>query len=197
MFSEQISQIRNQLPSLFVTLSLEVSLLIIYLLGMLFYPYQLLEQSPDMILQWGQINELILQGEWYRLITAFWIHGNLVHLASNLLFLLIFSTRLEDLEKGYLVFLVFLGSGLIGNLATLGFILLGVDFISLGASGAVFGLLGAVLFVLKGKSKRERRSMAYFIFIFFVITIGQDTNFISHLFGLIGGYYVMKLLHTR
>jgi rhomboid protease GluP len=164
---------------------------------MLFYPYQLLEQSSDMTLQWGQINELILQGEWYRLITAFWIHGNLVHLVSNLLFLLIFSTRLEDLVRGYLVFLVFLGSGLIGNLATLGFILLGVDFISLGASGAVFGLLGAVLFVLKGKSKRERRSMAYFIFIFFVITIGQDTNFISHLFGLVGGYYVMKLLDTR
>ncbi|MHA1994454.1 MAG: rhomboid family intramembrane serine protease [Candidatus Hodarchaeales archaeon] len=197
MFSEQISQIRNRLPPLFVTLCLEVSLLLVYLLGMLFYPYQLLEQSSDMTLQWGQINELILQGEWYRLITAFWIHGNLVHLVSNLLFLLIFSTRLEDLVRGYLVFLVFLGSGLIGNLATLGFILLGVDFISLGASGAVFGLLGAVLFVLKGKSKRERRSMAYFIFIFFVITIGQDTNFISHLFGLVGGYYVMKLLDTR
>ena len=187
MFNEQLTQIQKRLPSLFTTLCLEVSLLLIYILGMLFYPYQLLIQSPEMISEWGQVNELIISGEWYRLITAFWIHGNVVHLASNMLFLLIFSSRLEDLIRGYKVFLVFLGSGLLGNLATLGFILLGVDFVSLGASGAVFGLLGAVLFVLKGKSKRERRSMAYFIFIFFIITIGQDTNFISHLFGLIGG----------
>jgi rhomboid protease GluP len=164
---------------------------------MFFYPYQILEQSSAMIDQWGQINEYILHGEWYRLFTAFWIHGNLVHLASNLLFLLIFGSRLEELVKGHVVFLVFLGSGLIGNIATLGSIFLGLEFISFGASGAVFGLLGAILFILRGKSKRERRSMYYFIFIFFTITIGQDTNVISHLFGLIGGFYVMKLLDKK
>ena len=197
MFNDRIARIQTILPPLFVTLSIGVILILIYIFGMIFYPDQLLIQSLDMIGQWGQINELIINGEWYRLFTAFWIHGNIVHLASNLLFLLIFGSRLEELVKGYKVFLVFLISGIIGNVATLGSILLGIDFISLGASGAVFGLLGAILFLLGGKSKRERRSMSYFILIFFVITIGQDTNVISHLFGLVGGFYVMKFLKNH
>ena len=197
MYTEQISRLQARLPPLFVTLCLEGILIFIYILGMVFYPHQLLVQSPAMLDQWGQINELIIEGEWYRLFTAFWIHGNLVHLASNLLFLFIFGSRLEDLVKGYAIVLVFLGSGLLGNIATLGSILLGLEFRSFGASGAVFGLLGAVIYLLRGKSKRERRSMYYFIVIFFTITIGQNVNVISHLFGLIGGFYVMKILDSK
>jgi rhomboid protease GluP len=150
-----------------------------------------------MIDQWGQVNEQILSGEWYRLISAFLIHGNVVHLASNMLFLLIFSSRLEDLTKGYIIFFVFLISGLIGNIATMCSSILDLHFISFGASGAVFGLLGALIYLLRGKSKQERRSMYYFIVIFFTITISQDTNVISHFFGLVGGFYIMKILEMK
>ncbi len=195
MFSEQMDRIQARLPPMFVTISIMGVLTLIYILGMIFYPYRLLEQSSEMLGQWGQSNRRVINGEWYRLFTAFLIHGNIIHLASNLLFLLIFSTRLEELTEGHKIFLVFLSSGIFGNIATLFSFLVGMEFLSFGASGAVFGLLGAVIFLLRGKSKRERRTMYYFIIIFFTITIGQDTNVISHLFGLIGGFYVMKILH--
>jgi len=189
-----LNDIQNRLPPLFTTLTLATSIIAIYILCVILFPDQLLLQSQEAMHLLSQINLLVLQGEIYRLITAMFLHANVVHLASNVLFLLIFGSRLEELQRGITVFVVFIVSGLIGNIATLAIVFLGVNFNSLGASGAIFGLLGALLFLLQGKSKHERRSMYYFIVIFFIITIGQDTNVISHFAGFLGGYMVMKII---
>ncbi|MHA1512658.1 MAG: rhomboid family intramembrane serine protease [Candidatus Hodarchaeales archaeon] len=195
MLQNRLNDIQKRLPPLFITLTLVTSIVLLYILCVLLFPHQLLLQSPVAIFYLSQINELILAGEIYRLFTAMFLHANVVHLASNLLFLLIFASRLEELKGGITVLIVFIGSGLIGNIATLVFVLLGVNFISLGASGAIFGLLGALLYLLQGKSKHERRKMYYFIVIFIVITIGQDTNVISHFAGFLGGYLLMKVIN--
>jgi len=195
LLQNRLNDIQKRLPPLFITLTLATSIVLLYILCVLLFPYQLLLQSPVAIFYLSQINELILAGEIYRLFTAMFLHANVVHLASNLLFLLIFASRLEELKGGITVLIVFIGSGLIGNIATLAFVLLGVNFISLGASGAIFGLLGALLYLLQGKSKHERRKMYYFIVIFIVITIGQDTNVISHFAGFLGGYLLMKVIN--
>ena len=193
MLQNRLNDIQQRLPPLFITLTLATSIVAIYILCVFLFPDQLLSQSSEAIFYLSQINELILAGEIYRLFTAMFLHANVVHLASNLLFLLIFASRLEELKGGITVLIVFIGAGLIGNIATLAFVLLGVNFISLGASGAIFGLLGALLYLLQGKSKHERRRMYYFIVIFLVITIGQDTNVISHFAGFLGGYFLMKI----
>jgi len=195
LLQNRLNDIQKRLPPLFITLTLVTSIVLLYILCVLLFPHQLLLQSPVAIFYLSQINELILAGEIYRLFTAMFLHANVVHLASNLLFLLIFASRLEELKGGITVLIVFIGSGLIGNIATLVFVLLGVNFISLGASGAIFGLLGALLYLLQGKSKHERRKMYYFIVIFIVITIGQDTNVISHFAGFLGGYLLMKVIN--
>ena len=158
---------------------------------MILFPYSLLEQSPEALSLIAQNNELVLQGEIYRLFTAIWIHSNVVHLGSNLLFLLIFSSRLEEITQGRMVTIVFICSGLLGNVATLPLVFLGINFSSLGASGAIYGLLGALYYQLKGKTKHEQRQAIYLLILFFLITIGSDTNIIAHLFGLLGGIGVM------
>jgi membrane associated rhomboid family serine protease len=71
--------------------------------------------------------------------------------------------------------------------ASLIWFLFGISINSVGASGAIFGLLGIIFFLVRGKTKHERRQSLYLLIIFFLITIGQDTNFIAHLFGLFGG----------
>lgn len=184
----------QQLSPLYVTYGLAVILIIIYFFFMILFPYNLLIQSDKVFELFGQINELILAGEVYRLFTAMWIHKNLVHLISNILFLLIFASRLEDLESRLIVILIFISSGLSGNIATLVFALIDVNLNSLGASGAIFGLLGALLYLLRGKSRAERRRMYYLIGFFFVFTISQDVNVIAHAFGLAGGYLTMSIL---
>lgn len=192
MLEQKFDSVKERLPPLFVTRYLVTMIVALYIICFLFFPYQLLVQSPEAIFYLSQINELILRGEIYRLFTAMFLHANVVHLASNLLFLLIFASRLEEIENGITTLIIFIGSGLIGNLATLALVLVKIDFVSLGASGAIFGLLGALLYLLRGKSKQERRRMYYLIIFFIIITIGQDTNVISHIAGFLGGYILMK-----
>jgi rhomboid protease GluP len=193
MYEDFSTYINDRIPPSFVTLCLISAIALVYLGGMIVYPEQLLIQSREMILALGQNNELVIEGEIFRLFTALWLHLNVIHLSTNLLFLFIFGTRLEELKRGMIVALVFLGSGITGNLATLVLVFFEVNFISLGASGAIFGLLGALVYLLRGKSKAERRKMYYTIAIFFLFTISQETNFISHLFGFLGGFSLMKI----
>ncbi|MFX0050573.1 MAG: rhomboid family intramembrane serine protease [Candidatus Hodarchaeota archaeon] len=173
-------------PSSIGTLFLVTCLILIYVVCMLLYPYNLLIQSPEVLQLFGE-NDRVLEGEIYRFFSSIFIHANVVHLASNILFLIIFGFRLEELKSSTMVILVFIVSGLIANLASLIWFFIAFPINSVGASGAVFGLLGAVYFIVRGKTKHERRKALYFLVIFFLITIGQDINFIAHLFGLIGG----------
>ncbi len=90
-----------------------------------------------------QNNSLVLQGWVWMLFTSLFLHANILHLGGNLLFLLIFGTALEEQVSRSRWLFTYLASGLTGNIA---FLLLapflGQD-VGLGASGAIYGLLGA------------------------------------------------------
>ncbi len=47
----------------------------------------------NVVYQWGQVNQFVFQGAYYQLFTAMFIHASIVHLAGNMLFLLIFGLR--------------------------------------------------------------------------------------------------------
>jgi len=168
------------------TVILASSLIVVYIAGMILFPYDLLRQSPEVLQLLGE-NERILKGEIYRLFSAIFIHANLVHLGSNVLFLVIFGIRLEELKSTSFLIVGFVFCGFVGNVASLIWFLLAFPITSVGSSGAIFGLLGITSFFVRGKTKHERRQSLYVLIIFFLITIGQDTNFIAHLFGLLGG----------
>lgn len=86
-----------------------------------------------------KVNELILQGQWWRLITPAFLHGSLMHLAFNLYALYSLGPALEShYGHGRLALLYFLGA-LGGNV----FSFLFTRNPSLGSSTAIFGLLGA------------------------------------------------------
>src|SRR6058998_2706858 len=90
-----------------------------------------------------QNNCLVMQGWVWMLFTSLFLHLNILHLGGNLLFLLIFGTALEEKVSRQRWLVVFLASGISGNVAFLALgPLLGSD-IGLGASGAIYGLLGA------------------------------------------------------
>lgn len=86
-------------------------------------------------------------GEYYRLLTSLFFHVGWMHLAANSVYLLYFGMRSETV-LGHARFLVlYLLSGLGGSLWSLLF----SGYPAVGASGAIFGLLGAMLFVTKQK----------------------------------------------
>ncbi|NIU82458.1 MAG: rhomboid family intramembrane serine protease, partial [Candidatus Thorarchaeota archaeon] len=79
------------------------------------------------------------------LFTAMFVHVHLFHLLGNMLFLLIFGARGEELFSEKEFFFIYLGGGLSGNLLTL---LMGPSTVSAGASGAIFGMFGACVIYL-------------------------------------------------
>src|SRR5712692_195335 len=90
-----------------------------------------------------QDNSLVLQGWVWMLFTSLFLHANILHLGGNLLFLLIFGTALEEKVSRSRWLFTYLVSGLTGNIAFLfAGPLLGQE-VGLGASGAIYGLLGA------------------------------------------------------
>jgi membrane associated rhomboid family serine protease len=87
-----------------------------------------------------QVNEAVWHGAIWMLFTSMFLHENPTHIGGNLLFLLIFGTSLEEQVTTRRWLVVYFASGLAGNIT---FLLLGGNSIGIGASGAIWGLLGA------------------------------------------------------
>jgi len=96
--------------------------------------------------QYGLLPSALARGEYYRLLTAMFLHGNLPHLLINLFFLYTFGDNLEERYGALRYLLLYLACGLVGGLASSGLGLAEqMDTPRIGASGAISGLLGAYL----------------------------------------------------
>jgi rhomboid protease GluP len=183
----------------FGTLILAGIILAIYLiLGFLSTDFLFINE--EILQQLGQENNRVLNGEIWRLVTAIFVHANVIHLCGNLLFLLIFGWRLEELKGVIHMVGIFLISALGGNLVTLSLVLTGArNFISIGASGGVEGLFGAALMCLylDNEYPKGAVTMLSFLIFFTILTIGPQTNFFSHIGGIITGLAIEYFLFKR
>jgi len=154
-----------------------------------------IQTSREVMLILGQANYLVLQGHLWQLFTSIFVHANLVHLFGNLIFLMIFGLGAETLYGWRKYCIIYFASGLFGSFLSL---LLGLNTISVGASGAIFGLFGAVT-IYSGKMSMQTVLVALmYALYFFILNIGVNVNVFSHagglLVGLILGYrYSQKL----
>jgi len=133
------------------------------------------------------------QGEWYRLITAAFLHASLIHLAMNMLILWIVGAPVEQaIGRGRFLALYFV-SGLAGSAGAL---LLSPNAITVGASGAIFGILGAAL-VLEAQHNYVLGGQAFGLIAFNLIITFAFSSYISvggHVGGLVGGALCMLAL---
>lgn len=124
-------------------------------------------------------------GQWYRLFTVALTHGGLTHLAFNMFSLLVLGNPLEAAFGKVRFLIIFFISLLTGSLAS---IYLSQNIVySVGASGAVFGLFGALMMVGKriGANVKEIAVIVGLNFALGFIFGGVDWR--AHLGGLIGG----------
>jgi rhomboid protease GluP len=89
----------------------------------------------------GKENQAIDAGQWWRLLTPMVLHGNLTHLLFNSWALYVLGTEAERVYGTLRFLAIYLLSGLAGSIASYVF---NPDVLSVGASGAIFGLLGAL-----------------------------------------------------
>ncbi len=144
------------------------------------------------LLRFGANNGLLIKaGEYYRLITSIFIHIGLIHLLCNMYALYIIGPRLESFYGKTKFLIIYILSGVIGNL----FSALFTDAISAGASGAIFGLFGALLYF--GYHYRvyldtliRSRVIPIIIFNLFLSFTLAGIDAMAHLGGLIGGIFI-------
>ena len=142
------------------------------------------------------VNLYIAEGQWWRLITPIFLHGTFTHLLFNGFSLAIFGPALEK-YLGLLKFsLFFLTTGILANIAT--YLLLPLTYTHVGASGAIFGILGfylyLVLFHKSNFSTNERNTIYTLTGIAVIMTFIQpQINIVGHLAGLAGGFLTAPL----
>jgi rhomboid protease GluP len=155
--------------------------------------------TVDQLMHWGADNAgaVLLGGEWWRIVTAMFVHVGILHLATNMWCLWNLALLAEPLMGSTGVVAVYILTGAAGNLlSTL------VNWISYhnapggpvfpagaGASGAVFGIAGALIVLLKSNRlpvppselKKLRRSVIYFAVLNLVLGLSiSGGNFFLH-----------------
>jgi membrane associated rhomboid family serine protease len=155
---------------------------------------QLLPDLQSQLLLPG-LDYLQYSNEWYRLITVVLTHGGLMHLGFNMYSLYILGTPIESAYGRNKFLVIFTVSLLTGSLASVLFN--NGNFVSVGASGAVFGLFGAFLIVGKiiGANIREIAIIIGLNFVVGFILGGVDWR--AHLGGLLGGALAAQLILVR
>jgi len=144
------------------------------------------------MLLYGQFNFLVFNGWYWQLFTSMFVHLNLLHLLGNLFFLLIFGLRAEEIFSLWEYLTVYFLSGLTGNLLTL---LLGPWTVSVGASGSIFGMFGAVVIYLRMSFGQSIMGGLMLSFLLLLMTGGNEqVNILGHFGGLITGLFIGYLL---
>ncbi|MCW3993907.1 MAG: rhomboid family intramembrane serine protease [Candidatus Bathyarchaeota archaeon] len=173
---------------------------VIIALNMIFYVYTALLSGDFVVINYhvirdyGQYNLFVLNGWYWQLFTAMFVHVNVVHLLGNMFFLLIFGLRAEELFSVQEYFAVYFSSGLAGNLLTL---LFGPSMVSAGASGAIFGLFGACTIYIKRAVGQSIMGALLFSFFWLMISSGGNVNNLAHFGGLVAGLLIGYVLASR
>jgi rhomboid protease GluP len=157
------------------------------LFNIIFYLVFFLNPNFEIYLLLVQINYNVLERlELWRLITSIFLHGDLIHLISNLIGLVLFGTFVENIVSKIEYIVIYLLSGIVGNIMSL--FLLPPYVISLGASGAIYGLIGAAVMLIILERNKSQLLITVIYLIYFVITsFSPGINYASHIFGLILG----------
>ena len=150
--------------------------------------------------------EKVMAGEWWRLISANFLHGNSLHLATNMLSLFVLG-RLIELSLGSKSYLTIYFCSGIGSMLTFSLLSfrLGLDNVLLvGASAAIMGLMGGILaislhiWLRKPNSrlaKRRLQQVSIIVIVQFIFdNLVPQVSFHSHLFGFIIGFAISIIL---
>lgn len=150
--------------------------------------------NQSLLILLGQANFLVYSGWYWQLFTSLFIHVNIVHLTGNMVFLYLFGVAVERIFNKSEYLLVYFSSGFLGNLFSL---MLGLNSVSAGASGAIFGLFGAYVIYTRREGKQSVIGALIYVLFFLMLGLGMNVNILAHLGGSIGGLIAGYLISKR
>lgn len=147
-----------------------------------------IQTSTSVLTQLGQYNINVLNGDYWQLLTSIFVHVDISHIALNMLFLIIFGLRTEELFTVEEYFSVYILSGLSGSLLTL--FLMVPNTISAGASGAIFGMYGAGIIYMRKTFGQSIIGALLYAFLLLILSTGAGVNVVAHFGGLAAGLII-------
>jgi rhomboid protease GluP len=175
---------------------------ILIALNIAFYVYtsvvggDFLNTNINMIVKYGQVNSLVIySGYYYQLFTSMFVHANIAHIAGNMLFLLIFGLRGEEMFSLPEYLSIYFLGGLTGNLLSL--LLLPLDVPSVGASGAIFAMFGACTIYARRSVRQSIIGALIYALFLLLLSSGLYVNNFAHIGGLVTGLLIGYVLATR
>lgn len=148
-----------------------------------------------LIMDGAKDNSLILQGQYWRFVTPIFLHENALHVGLNMLNLAVLGVMLERLVGHMRFLLIYVITGIISIIASFYF---SPQDISIGASGAIFGLVGAYcIFVLVHRRAFPMWGIPALLWLVFIISINFGIGIVipnvdnyAHIGGLLSGFFL-------
>ncbi len=149
--------------------------------------------TSSLVSEFGLYGPSVAEGEWYRLLTSGFLHANIIHIGFNM-FALFFLGRILEPGIGTARFVAIYFVSLFAG--SFGAILLSPDSLTIGASGAVFGIFGATFIIARSRGVDALASTIGIILVFnLVFTLGRpEISIGAHLGGLAGGVLCALLI---
>ena len=187
-------------PGFFITPILIYANLAVYLLmalsGLGFLDFQ----ADDLMKLGANFRPETVNGQWWRLLTSVFLHGGLMHLLANMYGLFFIGSILEPLLGRTRFLGAYLICGIFGSLASIGWY---EATVSVGASGAIFGMYGLFLALLLAKIFHPEFAQTFLsstlIFVGFNLLMGFQGGIdnAAHIGGLVSGFAVGWLLKSE
>lgn len=155
--------------------------------------------SRTLLILGGKYGPLIYAGQYWRLVTCCFLHGGILHLACNMYSLYIIGPQVEQVFGKIKYIIIYILSGIGSSYLSYA---LAPRTLSIGASGAIFGLLGAILvFLIKERGRIRKGAISNIVSVivinlFIGLSVSNVDNY-GHIGGLIVGFLVSVILYTR
>jgi membrane associated rhomboid family serine protease len=148
---------------------------------------------PQSSIRNGRVIEGVSGGAYWQLVTAMFAHTSVLHIGFNMLALYFLGPQLEQVLGRARFLAVYLVSGFVGSVTVL--VLSQPNTQTLGASGAIFGLMGALV-VVALKVGADMRQILFWIGLNLVFTFraGSGISWQGHVGGLVGGVVLTAII---
>lgn len=194
IFKDEEAKLSKLVP--YLLLAIVPLLCIIVFLSFILKGYSTGNNNIDLFIQWGAISHdlVVEQGQWWRLVNSVFLHDGLSHLLGNLMGLFICYIVLTIKgQKPWWLLAVTLLSGIISGLFV---VLFGSHTVTLGASGAVFGLYGYWL-VAACKAREKLYFPLGLVGINLLISMTNGVSMSAHVGGLVCGIALALIMWKR
>lgn len=167
--------------------NLYIVTILLCVINILIYIYSVFFME-DAYLSGGINYDMVMnQKEYYRFLTSIYLHADISHIAMNMLALAVAGALVESYLGSLKMAVIYFVSGFCGSILSLIFQNPQENVYSIGASGAIFGVLMAAALIQNKKEGKSFLRAVLFVIIYAVGTWSQGIDLLGHIGGALGG----------